>query len=88
MVYVNRLIKAFDFKKIFQIIKKIGYNKYLTCIFIYPLIVFLITISLALLSVWFMDTIWMTIISVINIPIAIYILVFGARFKGLIYTKP
>ena len=91
MVYENRFIAAFDFKKIFHLINKIGWKEYLAYVLVYSLIINIISlITLKLL----MPTIspgslgniyYYLILTVVNIILSSYSRIFGSRFKGLIY---
>ena len=87
MVYENRFFAAFDFKRIFHLIGMIGWKRYLAYIVVYTLIINLIS----LLSIIILDPLtahsstFFIVFTIINYIISSYKIVFGSRFKGLIF---
>lgn len=87
MVYENRFFAAFDFKRIFHLIGMIGWKRYLAYIVVYSLIINLIS----LLSIIILDPLiahsstFFIVFTIINSIISSYKIVFGSRFKGLIF---
>lgn len=83
MVYENRFMAAFDFKRIFQLIKTIELKKYIAYIIVYSIIVNLISFCALIVyhtngSSYF---VWLIVIYILSI----YTRIFTSRFKGLIY---
>ncbi len=91
MVYEKRFMAAFDFKKIFQLINKIGWKKYLAYVLVYSLIVniislFTLTLLVPTINPGSLGNIFYYLIfTAINIILSSYSRIFGSRFKGLIY---
>jgi hypothetical protein len=92
MVHENRIMAAFEFKRIFQLIKKIGWKKYLAYIAVYSIIVALISyIPYAFAPILSPTSIGSTSIGgvygflLISYLLNAYVIAFGSRFKGLIY---
>jgi len=87
MVYENRLFAAFDFKRMFQLIRMIGWKKYLSYIVVYTLIIDLISI-LSLISPYIHTSSvgsLFIILTLVGYILSTYTIVFASRFKGLIF---
>lgn len=87
MVYENRFFAAFEFKRIFDLIKMIGWKKYLAYVAVYALILNLISLPMLIglgTNNYSLGTLYIIFI-VINSILNVYKTVFGNRFKGLIY---
>jgi hypothetical protein len=87
MVYENRLFAAFDLKRIFHLIRMIGLKKYLSYIIVYTLIVDIISL-LSLIALYpHISSIGslFIILTVISYILSTYKIVFGSRFKALIF---
>jgi len=90
MVHENRFMAGFAFKRIFQLIKMIGWKNYLIYIIIYTLIASLIMLpsSLTALLNTTPENIALSVSLIINITQNIckaYNAIFASRFKGLVY---
>ncbi|MDD3985898.1 MAG: DUF4013 domain-containing protein [Methanobacterium sp.] len=90
MVHENRLMAVFDFKKIFQLIKIIGWKNYLIYIIIYTLIGALIMLHSSLTALLNTNpgNIALSVFLIMNITQNIcktYSAIFASRFKGLVY---
>ena len=87
MVYENRLFAAFDFKRVFHLIRMIGWKKYLAYVAVYLLILYLISIPLLIVLSPHISSIGALyiILTVINSILSTYKAVFRSRFIGLIY---
>lgn len=91
MAFEDKFRAAFDFKKVFAMIKKIGWGTYLFYLIVYTIIVQVLT-----LVITFANPYLITMIGSIG-GLALYILIyllfntfmilFGGRFRGLIYLK-
>ena len=91
MAFEDRFRAAFDFKKVFVMIKKIGWGTYLSYLIVYTIIVQVLS-----LFITFANPYLITMIGSIG-GLALYILIyllfntfmilFGGRFRGLIYLK-
>lgn len=87
MVYENRLFAAFDFKRIFHLIRMIGWKKYLSYIVVYTLIVDLIGILSLISSYLNLSTVGslFIVLTIVGYILSTYTFVFASRFKGLIF---
>jgi hypothetical protein len=87
MVHEKSFNSAFDFRRILELIKKIGWKKYLTYIVLYTIIVELINNAPILLKALTSHVNILGLIGyfIISFIFSTYILAFGSRFKGLIY---
>jgi len=92
MAYEERFGAAFAFKRIFQLIKMIGWKKYLSYIVVYLIIANIITgIPLVILiflihpSLTITSFIGFSSVLTINTIFSAYMLAFAGRFRGLIY---
>ena len=91
MVYEKNIRAAFNFKRIFQIIKMIGWKKYVAYIAVYSLIINLIGLITLIIIVPAMfpaslgGSSYLGLFTLINVLLETYSRVFGSRFKGLIY---
>lgn len=87
MVYENRFFAVFDLKRIFHLIGMIGWRKYLSYIVVYTLIVDLISL-LSLITLYphilSIGSLFI-ILTIISYFLSTYKIVFGSRFKGLIF---
>jgi hypothetical protein len=91
MVYEKNIRAAFNFKRIFQLIKMIGSKKYVAYIAVYSLITNLLSLITIIIIIPSMfpaslgGSSFLGLFTLINVLIETYIRVFGSRFKGLIY---
>lgn len=87
LVFEKRFQSAFDFKRILELIKKIGWKKYLAYLVVFTIILEIFSLIIGLLSPFmaFMGT-W-SILGTLFITLIFntYLFAFGSRFKGLIY---
>lgn len=91
MVHEERFGAAFAFKRIFQLIKMIGWKKYLAYILVYTIIVNLI-MSVPTLILYFLNPfmIYNSFTGILGVTLvgfifSAYMLAFEGRFRGLIY---
>ncbi|MEG3225048.1 MAG: hypothetical protein BME94_05875 [Methanobacteriales archaeon Met13] len=91
MVAEDRFSAVFDFKKVFGLIKNMGWGTYLSYLVVYAVIVevFSLIVSLATLQLTNISATFLNFIGVLAISYLLnaYILMFGSRFKGIIYLK-
>jgi hypothetical protein len=80
---------AFDFKKIFNLIKMTGWKKYIAYIVVYSVIINILSLNSLYLIIPHSSTapfaLYGSLVLVINYLLTAYKDVFGSRFKGLIY---
>jgi hypothetical protein len=91
MAFEDKFRAVFDFKKVFSMIKKIGWGTYLSYLVVYTIIVQVLS-----LVITFTNTYLIAVVGFIG-GFALYILIyflfntfmvlFGGRFRGLIYLK-
>ncbi len=90
MAHEKRFISAFNIKKIFNLIKKVGIKKYIFLLVIFTLVVeFINEFPIAVLkNIIDFNGIWGNISFILIILVILsYILIFASRFTGLIYPK-
>jgi hypothetical protein len=90
MAYEQRFRSAFDFKKIFNLIKKVGIKKYTFLVVIFTLLAEVINEvwSWVIMNLINFTGIWASIsFFVLTMLIFTYILLFASRFTGLIYPN-
>ena len=90
MVYEKySFMAAFDFKKIFNLIKMTGWKKYIVYIAVYTVIINILSLISMYLFIPHSSTtpfaFYGTLVLVINYILVAYKGVFESRFKGLIY---
>jgi hypothetical protein len=93
LVHENNFKSAFDFKKIFELIKKITWKKYLACLVIYTMVVELLVLLISVFSVYmvYFGTSYtsITLINAVLLLILVlfytYTYMFMSRLVGLIY---
>ena len=90
MVYEKySFMAAFDFKQIFNLIKMIGWKKYIAYIVVYAVIINILSLFSMYLIIPHSSNapfaFYGSLILVINYFLSAYRGVFGSRFKGLIY---
>lgn len=91
MVYEKNIKAAFNFKRIFQLIKMIGSKKYVAYVAVYSLITNLLSLITIIIIIPSMfpaslgGSSYLGLFSMITVLIETYSRVFGSRFKGLIY---
>lgn len=91
MAFEDEFRAVFDFKKIFSLIKKIGWGTYLSFLVIYTLIVQFLSLIITFASPYLKLTtgsisgilIYLSLVLLLNT----YLILFGGRFRGLIYLK-
>ena len=90
MAHERRFISAFNFKKIFNLIKKVGIKKYTFLVIIFTLVAEFINeapIEIMKSLIGFSE-IWASISFIlISLGILTYLLIFASRFTGLVYLK-
>ena len=84
LVFEKRFQSAFAFKRILELIKKVGWKKYLAYLVVFTIILEIFSFIIGLLSPF---TAFMGIFGTFFITLVFntYLLAFGSRFKGLIY---
>ncbi len=90
MAYEQRFRSAFDFKKIFNLIKKVGIKKYTFLVVIFTLLAEVINEAWSWLmsSIIVFTGIWAEVsFFVLTMVLFTYILLFASRFTGLIYPE-
>lgn len=91
MVYENRLMAAFDIKRIFNLVKIIGLKKYVAYVIVYTIILNLISLLGLIIVVPALhpqslgNILYFLVFYIVNVFISTFSRVFGSRFKGLIY---
>ena len=86
MVYEDRFGAAFDFSKIFGLIGKIGWPKYISYIVVFAVIGFLLGIAAQLLRISF-GLEWGIVGIIMSVLIQIYLVIYQGRYTGLVYRK-
>lgn len=90
MAHDKRFISAFNFKKIFNLIKKVGIKKYTFLVVIFTLLAEFINeapIEIMKSLIGF-SGIWTSIGFILfSLAILTYLLIFASRFTGLIYPE-
>jgi hypothetical protein len=91
MAYEDRFNAIFDFKKIFALINKIGWGKYLSYLVVYAVIVELLTLAISLTSPYLKlsmgSILGLAVYFLLYFLFNTYLLMFGGRFRGIIYRK-
>ena len=90
MAYEQRFRSAFDFKKIFNLIKKVGIKKYTFLVVIFTLLAEVINEASVLIINYTMEFtgIWADLSFIIlALLVSTYLLIFASRFTGLIYPN-
>ena len=87
LVFEKRFQSAFAFKRILELIKKVGWKKYLAYLVVFTIILEIFSLIIGLLSPF---TAFMGFFSIfgtlfITLVFNTYLMTFGSRFKGLIY---
>ena len=88
MVHEDRFEAAFDFSKIFGLIGKMGWPKYILYILIFAIIGFLLGLISNLGS--FMQIsfgLWGAVGIIISLLVQVYLVIYQGRYIGLIYSK-
>ena len=89
MVYEDRFGAAFDFGKIFGLIGKIGWSKYVSYIVVFAVIGFLLGI-IALIGTFLRISFgweWGAVGIIISLLVQAYLVIYQGRYIGLIYRK-
>ncbi len=89
MAHENRLGAAFDFNKIFGLIGKIGWPKYILYILIFAIIGFILG-TIAQFSAFLRISFgleWGLIGILVSLLVEIYLVIYQGRYIGLIYRK-
>ncbi|OPX58396.1 MAG: hypothetical protein A4E25_01700 [Methanobacterium sp. PtaB.Bin024] len=91
MAYEDRFGAVFDFKRIFTVIKNMGWAKYLIYLLIYTLIVEILTLTISSISPYLklsLGTIsGLAVYLLLYLLINSYLIIIGGRFRGIIYSK-
>ena len=88
MVHEDQFGAAFDFSKIFGLIRKIGWSKYISYIAVFAIIGFLLGLISNLGS--FMQIsfgLWGAVGIIISLLVQVYLVMYQGRYIGLIYRK-
>ncbi len=91
MAFEDKFRAVFDFKKVFSMIKGIGWGTYLSYLVVYTLIVQVLSLILTFANPYLMAMIgaiggFITYI-LIYLFFNTFLILFGGRFRGLIYLK-
>jgi hypothetical protein len=89
MVHEDRFGAAFDFSKIFGLIRKIGWSKYISYIAVFAIIGFLLGIiaQLGTLMRISFGLGWGVIGIILTVLVEIYLIIYQGRYIGLVYRK-
>lgn len=89
MVVENRFRAAFNFKRVFELIKNMGWGRYLSYLVGYSIIIEILGLIISALSYYLMNmesTFLIAYFSAIMLYNA-YLLMLGGRFSGLVYSN-
>ncbi|BDZ70066.1 DUF4013 domain-containing protein [Methanobacterium petrolearium] len=90
MAYEDRFGAVFDFKRIFTVIKNMGWAKYLLYLLVYALIVEILTLAISSISPYLklsMGSIsGLAVYLLLSLLLNSYLIVIGGRFRGIIYS--
>ena len=88
MVHEDRFEAAFDFSKIFGLIGKMGWPKYILYILIFAIIGFLLGLISNLGSfIQISFGLWGAVGIIISLLVQVYLVIYQGRYIGLIYSK-
>lgn len=88
MVAENRFGAVFDFKIVFQLIKNLGWGRYLSYLVVYSIIIEILGLIISMIFTHFMNMGSTFLIAFLVIMLHnAYVLMFGGRFSGLIYSN-
>jgi len=91
MAYEGKFRAVFDFKRIFTVIKNMGWAKYLLYLLIYALIVEILTLAISSINYYLMLSLGsisgLAVFLLFYLLINSYLLIIGGRFKGIIYSE-
>jgi len=91
MAFEDKFRAIFDYKKVFAMIKKIGWGYYLSYLLVYTIIVQMLSLILTFTNLYLIGTIGliggMATYILLSFLFNAYLMVFGGRFRGLIYKK-
>ncbi|PKL67131.1 MAG: hypothetical protein CVV28_06910 [Methanobacteriales archaeon HGW-Methanobacteriales-1] len=87
LVFEKKFGAAFAFKRILELIKKVGWKKYLAYIVVFTIIVEVFSLIVGLLSPFMAFMGMWSLLGTLFITLLFntYLFTFGSRFKGLIY---
>lgn len=87
LVFENKFSAAFAFKRILELIKKVGWKKYLAYLVVFTIILEIFSLIIGLLSPFMAFMGMWSILGILFITLIsnTYLFAFGSRFKGLIY---
>lgn len=91
MAFEDKFRAVFDFKKVFAMIKKIGWGTYLSYLLVYTIIVQVLSLVITFTNSYLMAMIGFiggfALYFLIYLLFNTFIILFGGRFRGLIYIK-
>ncbi len=88
MVAENRFKAVFDFKKVFELIKNIGWGKYISFLIVYTIIFQILSLIILLLTPYMQNGIIGFIASfLVLLMLYAYTYMVSGRFSGLLYSK-
>lgn len=87
LVFEKKFQSAFAFKRILELIKKVGWKKYLAYVVVFTMIMEIFSLIIGLLSPFMAFMGMWSILGILFITLLFntYLFTFGSRFKGLIY---
>jgi hypothetical protein len=87
LVFEKKFEAAFAFKRILELIKKIGWKKYLAYVVVFTLIMEIFSLIIGILSPFMAFLGMWSLLGTLFITLLFntYLFTFGSRFKGLIY---
>ena len=91
MAFEDKFRAVFDFKKVFAMIKKIGWGTYLSYLLVYTIIVQVLSLVITFTNSYLMAMIGFiggfALYLLIYLLFNAFLILFGGRFRGLIYIK-
>jgi len=91
MAFEDRFRAVFDFKKVFAMIKKIGWGTYLSYLVVYTIIVQVLSLVITFANPYLNTMIGsiggLSLYILIYLSLNTFMILFGGRLRGLIYLK-
>lgn len=90
MAYEDKFRAAFDIKRVFKLIKNIGWIRYLSYLILYSVIVQILSLAVNLTSPHlkiYIGAIYWLIYYLLLLLLNSYLILIGGRFRGIIYSE-
>lgn len=91
MAYEDKFRAVFDFKRIFTVIKNVGWAKYLLYLLIYTLIVEILTLAITFINPYLKISLGsisgLAVYLLLYLLLNSYLIIIGGRFRGIIYSE-